>query len=173
MTVKPRTIDNLGVDSSIRYAKDQEALDTRLIQESRFIPQKTEVSVLKPSVPTEMERYFGTGKVTLWASFAPPPETLFQNKPLFTYQLIPSLGGYEKQEANTEKLESLEDVLDKSFSKKRSSGQNKDQNQERDQKEKDQEEKERQVLLALLKCIGMLDRTLTLINARRNQYQRG
>ena len=167
MTVKPRTIDNLGVDSSIRYAKDQEALDTRLIQESRFIPQKTEISVLKPYVPTELEQYFGLGKMTLWASFAPPPNYLVQGKPLFSYQLIPSLGGYEKQEADTEKLENLEDVLGKPHSRKQS------QDQNQDEKERDQEEKERQVLLALLKCIGALDRTLILINSRRNQYQRG
>jgi len=166
MTVKPRTIDNLGVESSIRYAKDQEALDTRLIQDSRFIPQKTEVSVFKPYVPAELEQYFAAGKVILWASFDPPPDYFLYGKPLFSYQLIPSLGGYEKQEADSDKLESLEDALNKPFARK--------QSKEGDQqKEREEEEKERQILLALLKCIGALDKTLTLINSRRNQYQRG
>ena len=164
MTVKPRTIDNLGVDSSIRYAKDQEALDTKLIQDSRFIPLKTEVSVLKPYVPTELEQYLAPGRVTIWASFSPPPEYMLQGRSLFTYQLIPSLGGYEKQEADSDKLEALESALDKPRKERRGGD---------GQKEHDEEEKERQILLALLKCIQSLDRTLTLINSRRNQYQRG
>lgn len=165
MTVKPRTIDNLGVDSSIRYAKDQEALDTKLIQDSRFIPLKTEVSVLKPYIPSELEQYLAPGRVTIWASFTPPPEYMLQGRSLFTYQLIPSLGGYEKQEADSDKLESLESALGKPYERKRQGG---DQ-----QKEQDEEEKERQILLALLKCIQNLDKTLILINSRRNQYQRG
>jgi len=46
MTVKPRTIDNMGIDTSSRYARDKATLDTKLIEESRFIPSKTEVSVV-------------------------------------------------------------------------------------------------------------------------------
>lgn len=161
MTVnKPRTIDNLGVETSSRYARDKATLDTKLIEESRFIPLKTEVSVVRPYLPTALEEYLMPDKLTIWASFAPPPEFFTQTKPLFSYQLIPSLGGYEKQEADTDKLEALEDTLNKSF-KERGGGQ------------EQQEEKERKTLLTLLQVIGKLDRALTLVNARRNQYQRG
>jgi hypothetical protein len=152
---KPRTIDNLGVETSRRYADDRAKLDQKLIDDSRFIPLRTEVSVVKPYLPTDFDAYLNTGKETIWASFAPPPEYAF-TKPLFTFQLIPSLGGYEKQEADTDKLEALEDALQK---------QGKGGNQ--------QNEKERKTILHLLKTIGMLDRTLVLINSRRNQYQRG
>ena len=115
MTVKSRTIDNLGIETSSRYARDQAQLDTKLIDESRFIPLKTEVSVVKPYLPTEFEEYFSAGTLTLWASFEPPPEYYTYAKPLFSYQLIPSLGSYEKQEADEDKLEALEDTLNKSF----------------------------------------------------------
>lgn len=162
MTVnKPRTIDNLGVETSSRYARDKATLDTKLIEESRFIPLKTEVSVVRPYLPTELEEYLMPDKLTIWASFAPPPEFFTQTKPLFSYQLIPSLGGYEKQEADTDKLEALEDTLNKSFKERGGGGQ------------EQQEEKERKTLLSLLQVIGKLDRALTLVNARRNQYQRG
>lgn len=162
MTVnKPRTIDNLGVETSSRYARDKATLDTKLIEESRFIPLKTEVSVVRPYLPTELEEYLMPDKLTIWASFAPPPELFTQTKPLFSYQLIPSLGGYEKQEADTDKLEALEDTLNKSFKERGGGGQ------------EQQEEKERKTLLTLLQVIGKLDRALTLVNARRNQYQRG
>ncbi|MES2272884.1 MAG: DUF5399 family protein [Chlamydiota bacterium] len=170
MTIKPRTIDNLGVESSIRYAKDQEMLDTRLIDESRLIPQRTAISVVKPYVPSEFEQLFTPGKLIPWASFLPPPDFYTYTKPLFSYQLIPSLGSYEKQEADTDKLDNLEDVLKKPHARKHSKGDQSDQEKE---KENQEEEKERKVLVTLLQCIAKLDKSLTLINSRRNQYQRG
>ncbi len=160
MSIKPRTIDNLGIETSNRYAKDKQLLDTKLIEESRFIPLKTEVSVLKPYLPIELEEYLLPAKLTLWASFEPPPEHLTYTSSLFSYQLIPSLGNSEKQEADADKLEALEDTLNKEFS-------------QNNQQEGQEEEKERKTLLKLLKTIHMLDRTLITINSRRNQYQRG
>jgi len=165
MTVKPRTIDNMGIDTSSRYARDKSTLDTKLIEESRFIPIKTEVSVVKPYISTEFEEFLQPSKLTIWASFSPPPETLSYGKPLFSYQLIPSLGGYEKQEADSDKLEALEDTLNKAFKDGRGNSQ--------DQQEQQEEERERKTLAHLLQTINKLDRTLTLINSRRNQYQRG
>ena len=159
MTVKPRTIDNMGIETSSRYARDKAALDTKLIEDSRFVPLKTEVSVVKPYLPTEFEEYLGPNRLTLWASFSPPPDYLAYAKPLFSYQLIPSLGGYEKQEADTDKLEALEDALNKPF--------------KQGQQEQQEEERERKTLVNLLQTIGKLDRTLSLINSRRTQYQRG
>lgn len=162
-TVKPLTIDNMGIGPSSRYARDKATLDTRLIDDARFIPLKTEVSVVKPYLPTEFEEYLLPNKTTIWASFSPPPDYLVFGRPLFSYQLIPSLGGYEKQEADSDKLEALEDTLNKSFKEGRGN----------DQQEQQEEERERKTLVHLLQMINRLDRTLTLINARRNQYQRG
>ncbi|MBU6383871.1 MAG: DUF5399 domain-containing protein [Verrucomicrobia bacterium] len=162
MTVKPRTIDNLGIETSSRYARDQAQLDTKLIEESRLIPLKTEVSVVKPYLPTEFEQYLLPSKPTIWASFEPPPTYFGGAGALFSYQLIPSLGGYEKQDADAEKLEALEDTIHKQMKEGK-----------RDQRESQDEEKERKKLLGFLKVVGKLERTLSLINARRNQYQRG
>ena len=165
MSIKSRTIDNLGIGANERYAKDQQLFEPKLIEESRLVPQKTEVSVLKPYVPIEWEQLFSLGKQIPWASFSPPPNYYTQGKPLFSYQLIPSLGGYEKQEADEDRLEALEDSLKKPH--KKHSG---PMNQEEDS---ENEERERQILLSLFRCIHKLDKTLSLINARRNQYQRG
>jgi hypothetical protein len=162
MTVKPRTIDNLGIETSKRYAQDRQALDAKLIDESRFIPSKAEISVVTPYIAGDLDEYLLPSTLTLWASFEPPPEYFAHAKALFSYQLIPSLGSAEKQDTDTEKLEALEDTLNKQ------SGQNHQGNQELQE-----EEKERKVLLHLLKTIGRLDRTLVMINSRRNQYQRG
>ncbi len=161
MTVKPRTVDNLGTEASIRYAKDQAAIDRLLLEDARWVPNKTEVSVAKPYVLSEFDQLFSSAKTIQWASFQEPPNFEAHLSSLFSHQLIPSLGSSEKQEADTEKLEALEDALHKREEKK----QNKDEQQK--------EEKERKALLALLKSLHKLDRTLSMINSRRNQYQRG
>lgn len=151
---KPRTIDNLGIETSVRYAKDMELLDTQLVRDASLIGQKTETSsLLRAHVPTEYEQLFQVGKPVLWAAFNPPPG--FSGKNLFTYKLIPSLGNEED-----DRLASLEDALQKPF-------------KDRKEEQGEQEDKERKILLNLLRCIDKLDKTLIFINARRNQYQRG
>ena len=164
MSVKPRTIDNLGIEASVRYAKDKELFEARFIEESRLVSQKTEISVARPYVPSEFDQLFVIGKTISWASFLPPPEYFAYARPIFSYQLIPSLGGYEKQEADSDKLAALEDAINKQKGSKK---------QDQSDKERQEEEKERQTIAALLECISRLDKTLVLINSRRNQYQRG
>lgn len=149
--VKPLTVDNLGIKTSRRYAEDQAKLDPKLLQDARTVPLRTEVSVLKPYTPTELGEYLEPNKITSWASFSPPPDYFSEGNTLFSYTLIPSLGGYEKQEADMDKLEDLEKVK----------GQN------------PQEEKERQTLLSLFKTISRFDKDLSTIKARLNQYHRG
>ncbi len=163
MSIKPRTIDNLGVETSIRYAKDQELLkDVRLIDESRWIPTKSEVSVTKPYTPSDFDQRYSLSKTADWALFAAPPGYDANNRALFSYQLVPSLGSYEKQDADSDKLAALEDALNKRKGK-----------QKRSNDDEDEDAEKRHALSALLQCIEKFDRTLTLINARRHQYQRG
>ena len=162
MTVKSRTIDNLGIEASIRYARDKELFEARFIEESGIVSQKSEISVAKPYVPSEFDQLFSAAKTVSWASFLPPPEYFSAARSLFSYQVIPSLGNYEKQEADADKLAALEDAIDKHKGSKE--GQSFDQ---------EKEEEERTAVQALLECIHKLDRTLVLINSRRNQYQRG
>jgi hypothetical protein len=164
MSIKPRTIDNLGMETSVRYAKDKELLDLRMVEDSRWISPRIEVSVTKPYVPSEFDQLFSAKPTMQWALFSAPPAFEAYSRALFSYQLIPSLGSTEKQEADTEKLAALEDALHKENQ----------QGKGRDRGGRDKhEEHERKRILALLKCIGQLDKTLVFINSRRNQYQRG
>jgi len=164
MSVKSRTIDNLGLEASVQYAQNQKDYDPRLIEESRLIPQKAEVSTYKPYVPSELDAFFTIGKGASWALFMPPPDYFTSGKALFSYQLIPSLGTQEKQEADAEKLEHLEEYLAKQ-QKRGKKRQSKEGHEE--------EEEDREILIAMFKCLHKLDKTLTLINSRRTQYQRG
>lgn len=160
MTSKPRTIDNLGLDASIRYAKDKELFEAKFIEESQIVSKKTEIPVSKPYVPSEFEQTFSSAKTILWASFSPPPETFSSGNTLFSYQLIPSLGTYEQHE-------DAEQLLEEALERKRES------DQDQSEKEKQQENKEKQLIADLIACIAKIDKTLSLINSRRNQYQRG
>src|SRR5690606_17613940 len=98
MTSKPRTIDNLGLDASIRYARDKELFEAKYIEESQAVSKRSEIPVSKPYIPNEFDQLFSAKSSLLWASFSPPPEYFSFSKPLFSFQLIPSLGTYEQQE---------------------------------------------------------------------------
>jgi hypothetical protein len=93
-----------------------------MIEESKWVPQKTTVTVSRPYVPTEFEHLFSAPQSKIWAAFLPPPEYYERVGRYFSYQLIPSLGSYEKQETDTDKIASLEDVLKKPHSRKREGG---------------------------------------------------
>jgi|GEM_PF-590241 hypothetical protein len=175
MSIKSRTIDNLGIESSVRYAKDIEQLDVRMLEESKWIPEKTTVSAFKPYVPSEFAHLFSFPQKALWAAFFPPPDYYDRVGRFFSYQLIPSLGSYEKQEADTDKIGGLEDALNKPFSRKKKGDQegSEGQDQEQSGEQNPEEERERQVVMSLLETITRLDRALVLINSRRNQFQRG
>jgi hypothetical protein len=164
MTIKSRTIDNLGIETSVRYAKDQEAIDNQLLNDSRLVSRKIEIPVTKAYVPSEFDQMFSYGRSTLWALFSAPPEYESYSSDVFSHQLIPSLGTSEKQEAGIDKIEALEDAVNKKHSKKKNF---------LDEREEKEEEDERKALSSLLKCIERLDQTLVFINARRNQYHRG
>lgn len=165
MSVKPRTIDNLGVDASIRYAKDKELLEPQFLEESRLVSQKTEIPVAKPYVPSEFDQLFSIGPTVSWANFAPPPQSPAIPRSLFSYQLVPSLGTYETKEETEEKIEKLESALEQHKQSKKGGDQS--------DKEKQEEEREKRLITALILCIDRLDKSLALINGRRNQFHRG
>lgn len=155
MTIKSRTIDNLGVDASIRYARDKELFEPKLIDDAKVVSQKTGVSAATPHLSLEMSPLFSLGRPLPWASFTAPPQILPDF--VFSYQLIPSLGGYESTEEDVDP----KDLIQAALAKK-----GKDPDEEK-------EKRESKTLVLLLEYIAKIDRSIALINARRNQYQRG
>jgi hypothetical protein len=164
MVSKPLTIDNLGIDASIRYAKDQAAFEAQFSKEAEFVSQKSEISVAKPYIPSEFDPLFSLGKTVVWAFFSPPTQDLGSGRALFSYQLIPSLGSYEKQEDAEEKLATLQDALDQARQSRGDGASD---------EELEEEEEEKKTIGSLLLCINRLDRSLSLINSQRNRFQRG
>jgi hypothetical protein len=166
-----RTIDNLGVDVSTRYAEDQKLLAEYEIKETPGISIQTQIDVTMPAYPSEVESLLHSQLAYLsWAYFIMPLRYQEQKKRLFTFQLIPSLGSEEKKEAQAQKiLAHLRSLADK-----RKGQQEKDQREQRqEQRESEEEEKEKKTLISLLNTITTLDKFLIDINSRRSQYQKG
>jgi len=169
----PRTIDNLGVDVSTRYAEDKRTLDETLIKESRAIPVQTAIEVTTPSFPSEVEAllHFQPTGLT-WASFFPPAEYFEQRKRLFTFQLIPSMGSEDKKESQAQKiLAKLHSMADERAQKEKKEKDKRQQYEE--ERILEEEEKEKKILTSLLDTIALFDKLIIEINSRRSQYQKG
>jgi hypothetical protein len=169
----PRTIDNLGVEVSTRYAEDQRLHDENFIKEARGIPAQTEIEVTTPYFPAEMEEFLHLQPTGVtWASFIPPFHYFEQRKRLFTYQLIPSMGSEDKKDSQTQKiLAKLKSMAEQKVER------DKEQKDKRQQYEEEcaleEEEKEKKILTSLLNTITLFDKLIIEINSRRSQYQKG
>src|SRR5438477_4747452 len=103
MTTQPpsqttKTVDNLGFETSVRYARDRELSDPKMIIESRTVPLQTEVSTTEPFYYSKVEELLSFNRRnTPWAKFMPPKNYQSHQKNIFSFQLIPSMGSYEKQ----------------------------------------------------------------------------
>ena len=171
--VEPRTIDNLGLEPSVRFAKDQAYYDHAITAESSYVSTQTEVDVLSPYFTPAFDSIFQMSmRNSPWAFFSAPKGYNDQNMRLFTFQAIPSLGVEELQSANIEKIREFSERVKNAKGKKK-----KGTKQKGDVSEEDQEEeetlKEAKTLLHLLECITDLDKLLQAINSRRGQYTKG
>lgn len=169
----PRTIDNLGVDVSTRYAEDRKTMDESIIKEARGVSVQTEIEVSTPYLPSELDALLhALPTYVTWASFIPPAYYFEQRKRLFTYQLIPSMGSEDKKESQAQKiLAKLRSMTEEKTEKDK---------EEKDKRERykeerilEEEEKEKKVLTSLLDTIAIYDKLIIDINSRRSQYQKG
>lgn len=152
MSIKPRTIDNLGIEASNKYAKGQEELEQRLIEDFRR-PLRLEGG-LTPYIPAGGEEsftIFSIGCATVWAAFTCPENYSVNASGLFSHLMLPSIGGSEGLQALGDKLENLEKTIPKNAA------------------QQDEYNKVRSFITYLTDA----SRTFELIKARCNQYQRG
>jgi len=171
----PRTIDNLGIDVSTRYAQDQKHLDDKLLKDARGISQQTLVDVTIPSYASEFDALFGLSKRNLpWADFQAPNRFNEQKKRLFTHQIIPSLGTAEKKESQAQKIiAKVQSQMAKGQTDKDKEGLKDPKKKFSEQREEQELTKEKKILIKLLDCIIYLDKDIGSVNSRRMQYQKG
>lgn len=171
----PRTIDNLGLDVSTRYAEDQKFLDDKLIKDARGIVPQTQIDVTQPSYASEFDALFGLTKRNLpWADFQAPSRFNEQKKRLFTHQLIPSLGTLDKKESQVQKiLAKVQSQMARRQADKDKEGQKDPKKKFNEEREEQELEKEKKILIKLLDCIVYLDKDVSTVSSRRMQYQKG
>ncbi len=170
----PRTIDDLGVAVSTRYAEDQKRYDSSLIKESHAIPPQTSIEVTLPLSPSELDTLIQTAPLQLaWGSFLAPAFYAEQRKKLFTYQSIPSLGSEDRLESQTQKIQTKLHLIEEKVQKDKEEADKDPQKRRQLQQSLDQEEREKKILINLLNTIALLDKLIVDINSRRSQYHKG
>jgi len=170
-----RTIDNLGVDVSSRYAQDQKKYDKKLIKEARGIAPQTTIDVTVPSFSSELDTLLDSEKKNQpWAEFEIPMRYNEQKKRLFTHQIIPSLGTPDKKESQAQKIISKLQAHVTRLRAEEDKEETKDPKKKfASEKEEKELEKQKTVLIKLLDCILHLEKNISFINGRRTQYQKG
>jgi hypothetical protein len=166
-----KTIDNLGIDSSIKYAENQTELTSakQLTLGPSTVTKSAELQTATP-ISTEYDYIFQTTRRNKgWANFLTPPGYYQQGRTCFSFQTLPSIGSEEQilnlkqrltdkvekekqkmQQANGSKQEILEETL--LFQKT---------------------EVDANKISKLLETIHTLDKILTDLNSQKNRYQRG
>lgn len=171
--VEPKTIDNLGLDTSVRWAKDQQYLDPSLIKESSLVSRQTTIDVTSPAYSSQFDTLFQINQRFIpWALLGAPQGYNLQKMRLFTFQAIPSLGSEEFLLAQMQKIKDRVDAQKKARAKRREAGQGSEYAWE-DEREEEEELRQSKTLIALLEYLQILDKLMTEINARRSQYQKG
>lgn len=165
----PRTIDNLGVDVSTRYAEDQKTLDQSIVKEARGVSAQTEIEVTIPFLPSELEALLQSQNTYIsWAFFYAPAHYFEQRNRLFTYQLIPAMGSEDKKESQAQKILAKLRTL-----KKEEKGEKDKRKKYEEARALEEEENEKKILTSLLDTIALYDKLIIDINSRRSQYQKG
>lgn len=105
------TIDKLDISVYNLYA-----MRTRMIEQinkqfrldqAASIPAQTQVLDIYPKM-TELDILLGIVPLhTPWAYFFPPPQFRFMRRSPFSYRVIPSLGNYDEQADEEQKLENI------------------------------------------------------------------
>lgn len=171
--VEPRTIDNLGIETSVRWAQDQKFLDKTLIKESPFVTLSSRVDVAVPFFKSEFDSLFQTTqRFVPWALISSPKGYNLQLMRLFTFQTIPSLGTEEFLTAQIEKIKDKIDASKEERAKRLSKGEGAPYRWE-DTKEEEDETRQAKTFTALLEYLQTVDTLLIQINSRRSQYSKG
>jgi hypothetical protein len=152
--VESKTVSNLPLDVSIRWAKDQELLTQTqpLTQDADSIAKHAVSDVNLPTSQSQVEILLGLyTRNPTWAAFQKPKGFITQRRRLFTSQLVGFLGSDEQQDTLIARIQGA-------------SGEEQD---------KDEWDQEKNLLLQVLKLMSMLNKDLIDLVSRCKQYQKG
>lgn len=152
--VEPKTVSNLPIDVSIRWAKDQELLTQTqpITQDADTISKHVVSDVNLPTSQSQVDALLGLyNRNPTWALFQMPKGFVGQRRRLFTSQLVGFLGSDEQQDTLIGRIQGA-------------SGEEGD---------KDAWDREKEILLEMMKLMNTLNKDLIDIVSRCKQYQKG
>ncbi len=105
-TKSTKTIDNLGIQSYIQFEENRQYHDDTFADTSRSIASQLTTDVFEPIIVTDYQLLFEVDtKGATWGLIPPPKKYHDQKGRLFTYQLAPKLGPFERIELQMTKIE--------------------------------------------------------------------
>ena len=152
--VEPKTVSNLPLDVSIRWAKDQEFLvqTQPTTQDADTISKHAVSDVNLPTSQSQLEVLLGLYiRNPTWALFQMPKGFVGQRRRLFTSQLVSFLGSDEQQDTIIGRIQGATG----------------------EEGDKEAWDREKGLLLEALKLMSMLNKDLIDIVSRCKQYQKG
>ena len=152
--VEPKTVSNLPLDVSIRWAKDQELLTQThpITQDADSISKHALSDVNLPTSQSQLDVLLGIyTRNPTWALFQMPRGFVGQRRRLFTSQLASFLGSDEQQDTLIGRIQGA-------------SG---------DEEDKEAWDDEKKRLLQVMKLMSTLNKDLIDIVSRCKQYQKG
>jgi hypothetical protein len=152
----PKTVSDLPIDTSIRWANDQKLLEEShpIITDSKSISQFTQKDVSVPAPASHLDVLLDiTSTHPTWALFSPPAGFFNQRRRLFTSRVLPL---FDSEDLIDDKIQKVTSVLDQEEDKENSRG-----------------NQEKEALIKMLRQLIAINKNLLFIMSRRNQYQKG
>lgn len=167
--MKGVTIDKLDIKDHLRWAQDQEVLETAYVTEASLVAPHPEILGMSMIYPSKFEELFELQKRNQhWAAFSPPKNYHLFGKRFFSYRLFPSIHWEDEKESQEEEFqENFEqqensDLIQVVLRIKKLGNQT-----------STLFEKDKSAMLSLLESIRWINKLLQQINARKLQYQKG
>lgn len=158
------TIDNLSIKDHLRWAQDQQILESAYSTEASIVAPHPEVLGMSMIYPSKFDELFDLQKRHQhWACFSPPEDFHLFRKRFFSYRLFPSID-WEDNEENPEDSEEQQDLdLIHAINQIKALG--------------DQAsslfDKDKSAMLGMLESINWINKLIKHVNARKLQYQKG
>ncbi|MCB1117332.1 MAG: DUF5399 family protein [Chlamydiia bacterium] len=158
-----KTIDNLGVEISTRYAQRSEDQESSIVKYAARLSPRTSISVSRAGYLSAYDELLGTRqRAQQWARFDLPKGFESSSMRIFTHHLLPNIRTDEFGILESDRIRQMREDKKKK----------KDYNWE-ERIEEDQEHKESETLLHFFDSLSEKDKNLIEINGRRRQYQKG
>lgn len=164
--MKPITIDKLEIKDHVRWAQDQEALESVYVTEATTVAPHPQLVGLSAIYPSKFEELFELQKNNQhWASFCAPTDFSIFGKRFYTYRLFQSIHWDEpddEEEDTEDEDDPTTDLIQTVMRAQKAQGQS-----------ATLFEKDKSAMLNMLESIRWINQLLKQIHARKLQYQKG